>query len=561
MVRTLEDLTLDSGYGGAADSVRSSNLSLCCSDSPPTAHPYGGNGWQHLTDSMHSRHNSFDTVNTVLVEDSEVLDCFGQHCSRLLPDLEEVPWSFGEVEALLRLPRREARGPAAAASSSSAASSGTLSSSGGGGGSPPPKDVLARLSTLVSRALVRLAREAQRLSLRFAKCTKYEVQSAMEIVLGWSLAAGCTAAALSALSLYNMSGSGDDRFSRGKSTRCGLTFSVGKFYRWMVDSRVAVRIHEHAAIYLTACVENLFREIYARVLQLAGGSTSAPPPHLHHHLHQHQAPLPPPPPPPTPPQQQQQLPPPPPPPPHHRGPGSGPGSGTVAASLPPAAPGAAAAAADRDRESSSSGSIATAADAPKLTPESLEHTVNNDSELWGLLQPYQHLVCGKNASGESGRPALARRRALPTCCRSERRRQGRGGWRAARRLACASACPGGMGALPLLRRGARAPGGGVRREVARAGLVAQPASGDRIAPTGAARIRLRVGACVPGLNSVKLGETCLGLDCEVQQLSGPEWPRWGNSGVRGFLNWFLFLFFEVMVEFCIFSPFFVVLHL
>uniref|UniRef100_A0A8C9MKH9 Ankyrin repeat and BTB domain containing 3 n=1 Tax=Serinus canaria TaxID=9135 RepID=A0A8C9MKH9_SERCA len=92
-VRTLEDLTLDSGYGGAADSVRSSNLSLCCSDSHP-AYPYGGSCWPHLTDSMHSRHNSFDTVNTVLAEDSEVLDCAGQQCSRLLPDLEEVPWRF-----------------------------------------------------------------------------------------------------------------------------------------------------------------------------------------------------------------------------------------------------------------------------------------------------------------------------------------------------------------------------------------------------------------------------------------------------------------------------------
>ncbi|XP_075610195.1 ankyrin repeat- and BTB/POZ domain-containing protein 3 isoform X2 [Balearica regulorum gibbericeps] len=312
-VRTLEDLTLDSGYGGAADSVRSSNLSLCCSDSHP-AYPYGGSCWPHLTDSMHSRHNSFDTVNTVLAEDSEVLDCAGQQCSRLLPDLEEVPWSLEEVEALLLPPpRREPRAPGAAAS-------------------PGSRDAAARLSTLVSRALVRIAREAQRLSLRFAKCTKHEVRSAMEIVLGWTLAARCTAAALGALSLYNMSGSGGDRFSRGKSARCGLAFSVGKFYRWMVDSRVALRIHEHAAIYLTAGTESLFRDIHARVL--AGPAAPLPP-----------------------------------------------------SGRPPAA---AAAPTEKEKEGG---------EAPRFTLEALEQTVNNDPELWGLLQPYQHLICGKNASG------------------------------------------------------------------------------------------------------------------------------------------------------------------
>ncbi|KAM6095480.1 ankyrin repeat- and BTB/POZ domain-containing protein 3 [Chlamydotis macqueenii] len=324
-VRTLEDLTLDSGYGGAADSVRSSNLSLCCSDSHP-AYPYGGSCWPHLTDSMHSRHNSFDTVNTVLAEDSEVLDCAGQQCSRLLPDLEEVPWSLEEVEALLLPPplppRREPRAAGACAAASS----------------PGSRDAAARLSTLVSRALVRIAREAQRLSLRFAKCTKHEVRSAMEIVLGWTLAARCTAAALSALSLYNMSGSGGDRFSRGKSARCGLAFSVGKFYRWMVDSRVALRIHEHAAIYLTAGTESLFRDIHARVL--AGSAAPLPPP----------------------------------------------------GRPPPAAANAAAAGGPAEKEKEGG-------EAPRFTLEALEQTVNNDPELWGLLQPYQHLICGKNASG------------------------------------------------------------------------------------------------------------------------------------------------------------------
>lgn len=386
VVRTLEDLTLDSGYGGAADSVRSSNLSLCCSDSHP-ASPYGGSGWPPLADSMHSRHNSFDTVNTALVEDSEGLDCAGQHCSRLLPDLDEVPWTLQELEALLLRSRDPRAGPAAP------------------GGLP--KDALAKLSMLVSRALVRIAKEAQRLSLRFAKCTKYEIQSAMEIVLSWSLAAHCTAAALAALSLYNMSSAGGDRLGRGKSARCGLTFSVGRVYRWMVDSRVALRIHEHAAIYLTACMESLFRDIYARVVASGlprscsgpGSASSSGP-----------------------------------------GPGSGPNAAPAAEKEREAPGGGAASGGACSAASSASGSSSCCAppaatapaaapppaaaanhhhhhhhtlhEAPKFTVETLEHTVNNDSEIWGLLQPYQHLICGKNASGKWPRECYSTRPTL-----------------------------------------------------------------------------------------------------------------------------------------------------
>lgn len=282
VVRTLEDLTLDSGYGGAADSVRSSSVSLCCSDTHQSV-SHGGNCW-HLTESMHSRQNSLDTVNTVLAEDAEILECSGQ-CAKL-PELEDAPWSLGEVEGALRKDEELMVG------------------------SPSP-EVLARLSALISRALVRVAREAQRLSLRYAKCTKHEIQSAIKVVLSWTISVNCITAALSALSLYNMSTG--DKFSRGKSARCGLVFSVGKFFRWMVDSRVALRIHEHAAIYLTACMESLFREVFSRVLRSA--------------------------------------------------------------------------LVERDNG------------IPKFTLESLEQAINNDSEVWGLLQPYQHLICGKNSSG------------------------------------------------------------------------------------------------------------------------------------------------------------------
>uniref|UniRef100_UPI003AABB503 ankyrin repeat and BTB/POZ domain-containing protein 3-A isoform X3 n=1 Tax=Centroberyx gerrardi TaxID=166262 RepID=UPI003AABB503 len=282
VVRTLEDLTLDSGYGGAADSVRSSSVSLCCSDTH-LSYAHGGNCW-HLTESMHSRHNSLDTVNTVLAEDTEILECSGQ-CAKL-PELEDVPWSLGEVEGALSKDEELMVG------------------------SPSP-EVLARLSALISRALVRVAREAQRLSLRYAKCTKHEIQSAIKVVLSWTISVNCITAALSALSLYNMSTG--DKFSRGKSARCGLVFSVGKFFKWMVDSRVALRVHEHAAIYLTACMESLFREVFGRVQRSA--------------------------------------------------------------------------LVERDNG------------VPKFTLESLEQAINNDSEIWGLLQPYQHLICGKNANG------------------------------------------------------------------------------------------------------------------------------------------------------------------
>uniref|UniRef100_A0A8D3D0G3 Ankyrin repeat and BTB (POZ) domain containing 2a n=1 Tax=Scophthalmus maximus TaxID=52904 RepID=A0A8D3D0G3_SCOMX len=270
LVKTLEDLSLDPGYV-AGDPC--SSLSLSSSGRSGRSQPQAGSAprgawWQ--------RAGSWDTVST-LPEDAAA-DVLAK-CPRL-PELEEYPWTEQELREVVRKVA----------------------------GSSFTGEAVRRLSVLLRRALLRVSREAQRLSELHRRCTRLEVQSAARLVLSCALAERCVSSAVRAVSLHCMS-SGDPARQRARSARCGLTLSAGRFFRWMVETRVSVRVHEYAAVCLTACLETLAGEVGAP--GVTGG----------------------------------------------------------------------------------------------VTAQLLQGTVNRDPQLWGLLQPYEHLVCGRTVHGELSLPA------------------------------------------------------------------------------------------------------------------------------------------------------------
>ncbi|XP_033112022.1 ankyrin repeat and BTB/POZ domain-containing protein 2-like, partial [Anneissia japonica] len=177
---------------------------------------------------------SYDTLNTSFPDDNDCTERFTR-----MVELERVPWTNQHVAVVLQ-------------------NTGTRHV-----GEKIPIDIIQRLSYLLQRPLLRIAKEAKRLSSLYEKCSKNEIHTAIKIVFSQTLAESCLNAALKSLSLYQMNG---EQYKQSKSVRAGLIFSVGKFFRWLVDSQVALRIHELSAVYLAACMENLLVEMFNRIV-------------------------------------------------------------------------------------------------------------------------------------------------------------------------------------------------------------------------------------------------------------------------------------------------------
>lgn len=178
------------------------------------------------------RYSSMETVNTNVTSADEFV--WVDSHNRLV-ELQHPPWSQYCLMRVIRIGRcREFADRVSA-------------------------EAVPRLGYLLTRALVRISREIQRLSSVLGLCSKHEVIGAFKMVLCPVLADSCIKACLRAAAMFYLSG--DGTLKQTKSARAGLQLPVGRFHRWMVDARLGKLVHEYAAVYLCAGFENLLEEI------------------------------------------------------------------------------------------------------------------------------------------------------------------------------------------------------------------------------------------------------------------------------------------------------------
>lgn len=189
------------------------------------------------------RHSSLETINTNVTSADEFV--WVDSHNRLV-ELQQLPWTHHDVLRVLQNGRTREHMDQVS------------------------METIPRLSYLLQRALVRIGRETQRLTKPLGLCSKHEVYSAFKIVLCPALADSCTKACLRAAAMFVVSG---DQLKQSKASRSGLQLPVGRFLRWMSDVKLGKMIHEYAAIYLTAGIENLLEEILLQCLPIETSTT------------------------------------------------------------------------------------------------------------------------------------------------------------------------------------------------------------------------------------------------------------------------------------------------
>ena len=99
----------------------------------------------------------------------------------MLPQLQEIPWTLQDIAKVLRLGRAREKFRSI---------------------SP---QAIERVSALLQRPLLRIVRETKRLSQKFCRCSKHEMQTSIRLVLSLPTARTCSMLATKALSLYTAS--------------------------------------------------------------------------------------------------------------------------------------------------------------------------------------------------------------------------------------------------------------------------------------------------------------------------------------------------------------------